>query len=198
MTADQSHGSGSSKDNFLTAPAAGLPRWGWALLVLMGLIAAYNASRAMEANGQLSALERERVSLIQDKGRIDTALTAARKQVDELKSLQSASEAEIKKSREDAKSASTQAMQLQERVKALEADLGGARGLAATAQGDTEKLRQDIAAATKAKDEAAAKAAGLERELKAMSERLAETSAKLQEATRKAAPAPAAAPGAPQ
>ncbi len=197
MTADQSHGPGSSKDNFLTAPAAGLPRWGWALLVLMGLVAAYNANRTVEATGQLSALERERVSLIQDKDRINTSLTAARKQVDELKSQQSASESEIKKSREDAKSASTQAMQLQERVKALEADLGGARGLAATAQGDTEKLRQDIAAANKAKDEAAAKASGLERELKAMSERLADTTAKLEEAVRKAAPS-APAQGAPQ
>ncbi len=189
----------------LSAPVAGLPAWGWALIVAMGLVAGYNSYRAVEATGELNARERERVSIIQDKDRINTALTAARKQVDELKSLQATAEGEIKKSREDAKNASTQAIQLQERVKALEGDLGGARGLAASAQSDTEKLRQELTAANKAKADAEAKAAGLERELKAMSERLADSTAKLEEAARKAqqngaaapAPAPAPAPPAP-
>jgi chromosome segregation ATPase len=191
MSADQGTG---AKISPLSAPVAGLPPWGWALIVAVGLVAAYNSYRAVEVTGQLTSLERERVSLIQDKDRLNTALTAARKQVDELKSLQATADGEIKKSREDAKNASTQAMQLQERIKALEGDLGGARGLAATAQGDVEKLRQEFAAANKAKSEAEAKAAGLERELKAMSERLADSTAKLEEAARKAQQGGAAAP----
>ena len=189
MTADQSSGTGGS-ESVLTTAVAGLPRWGWAAILGLAALAAYNGYRSVESSAQLVALERERVTLIQDKGRIDTALTAARKQVDELKSLQTAADAEIKKSRDDAKAASTQAMQLQERVKALEGDLGGARGLAATAQSDVEKARQDAAAANKAKADAEAKASSLERELAAMSKRLAEMTVKLEEAQKSPAAAP--------
>lgn len=199
MTADQSRDPGGNR-SVITAPTAGLPRWGWGVIAVIGVIAAYNAYRAVESSAQLTALERERVSLIQDKGRIDTALTAARKQVDELKSIQAASEAEIRKSREDVKAASNQAMQLQERVKSLENELGGVRGVAAAAQSDSEKLRQELVAAGKAKADAEAKSAGLEREIGAMSKRLADTSLKLEEALKAhaaAQPAPAAPAAAP-
>ncbi len=148
-------------------PPARMPRWSLVLLALMAAATAFAGYRMSEATGQLTATERERVSLMQEKSRLDTALAAARKQVDELKSGHAAAEAEIKKSREDAKAASTQSVQFQERAKALETEV--------------EKMRQEAAGAAKARGDLEARAVGVERD---MATRLNEMQQRLDEALR--------------
>lgn len=153
----------------------GTSRWVYALLVAFMAMAALATYRMVDTSGQLTAIERERLSLLQEKGRLDNALASARKQVDELKSVQSTSEAVIKSSREDAKAASTQSVQFQERAKALEAELA--------------TVRQELTGTAKSKGDFEARAVGLERDMGGLKgqvgelqQRLGDTQAKLQAA----------------
>ena len=174
----------NSTPSTVAASPARTARWPLALLAALGAVTAYSVFRTSEATGQLTAIERERVSLMQEKSRLDTALAAARKQVDELKSLHSAAESEIKKSREDAKAASTQSVQFQERAKAFEAELGTVRGQMQARDAEFDKVRQEAAGAGKMRSDLEARAVGIERDMSArlseLQQRLDETQKRLQ------------------
>lgn len=155
-----------SKPGSVIGPARTVtPRWMYALLAVFAAAAATATYRMVDTSGQLTAIERERLSLLQEKGRLDNALASARKQVDELKSVQATSESEIKKSREDAKAASTQSVQFQERAKALEAELNG--------------VRQDLANATKSRSDVETRGAALERDLNGLKAQITDLQQKL-------------------
>lgn len=147
------------------ASAARAPSWIYALLAIFATVAAGTAYRMVDTSGQLTAIERERLSLLQEKGRLDNALASARKQVDELKSVQSTAEAEIKKSREDAKAASQQSVLFQERAKALETDLNAAR--------------QQLADANKTRGDVESRSVGMERDMSSLKQQITELQQKL-------------------
>jgi chromosome segregation ATPase len=151
------------------------PWWAWALGAVVAAVPVYTLYRINELGTQLTLAERDRQSLSEERSRLEASLSAARKQVDELKSVQSTYEAETKKSREDAKAASSQIMQFQERVRTLEADLGKARADLELAQnasrGELDAAKRDAAGLATAKSDAEARAAAVEQERAKLAER---------------------------
>jgi chromosome segregation ATPase len=161
----------------LTLPrSSATPWWAWALGAVVAALPVYTLYRINELGAQLTLAERDRQSLNEERTRLETSLTAARKQVDELKSVQSAYEAETKKSREDAKAASSQIQQFQERVRTLETDLVKTRAdfdqAQGAARGEVDAAKRDAAGLATAKADAENRAAAAEQQRATLAERV--------------------------
>lgn len=186
-----------------TPASTGLPWWALTLGVLLAVVALFATVRLTTAASQIAALTRDRQAALDDKARVEHDLAATKKQVEELKGTLSLSQSDLKRVQEDAKSAGSQMTQLNDKARGLEGELGKVKGelQAANAEAekatrrvvqlegelsrartdvqaavaDGQKLRQGAAAAEKAKTNADARVASLEREVEGLTQRLLET-----------------------
>ena len=174
MTVDPHASRNTAAPNTGATTLSRAPWWTWVLGGAIAAIPIYTTYRMVEVNGQLAAIERERVQLINDKQRVDAALEAGRKQIDELKSKQGAAADEIKKSRDDARDASRQMKEAQERTKVVEAELAKLKEQMGQSQGDADRLRQETEAAKKGRTDAETRANTLGNEITALKTQLDE------------------------
>lgn len=146
----------------------------WGILAVLALVAIYAGVSLSAANGRIAALEDQRQALQRQKDDGEVALSALRKQVDELKGNQARLEDERNKVVADVKAIGAQLAQANDRVRTLESELSAAKTDVQGKSEATARLAQQLAqvnaAATDATAKAEARISALERDLNAVRE----------------------------